>query len=165
MITCWSRGLWPCRRMNIKHLLSRAPPCFRRHVKPFVTAADALVSTHQLCVVGNGPFSLCVIHKDGLCPSCKDINKLMIMMNFTFVIFISKLRVYLKHYHIIPYHHPGVKEWLFRSVLLTKSENQCPPLTLQYGIIISPLQSTAGHRALQLLAISLDIRLLASSSC
>jgi hypothetical protein len=32
-------------------------------------------------------------------------------------------------------------------------------------IIISPLQSTAGHRPLQLLVISLDIRLLASSSC
>jgi hypothetical protein len=32
-------------------------------------------------------------------------------------------------------------------------------------IIISPLQSTAGHRPLQRLAISLDPRLLASSSC
>jgi hypothetical protein len=32
-------------------------------------------------------------------------------------------------------------------------------------IIISPLQSTAGHRPLQLLAISLDLRLFAKSSC
>jgi hypothetical protein len=32
-------------------------------------------------------------------------------------------------------------------------------------IIISPIQSTAGHRLLQSLAISLDLRLLASSSC
>jgi hypothetical protein len=32
-------------------------------------------------------------------------------------------------------------------------------------IIISPLQSTAGHTPLQFLAISLDLRLLASSSC
>jgi hypothetical protein len=32
-------------------------------------------------------------------------------------------------------------------------------------IIISPLQSTAGHRPLQLLAILLDLRLHASSSC
>jgi hypothetical protein len=31
-------------------------------------------------------------------------------------------------------------------------------------IIISPLQSTVGHRLLKLLAISLDFRLLASSS-
>jgi hypothetical protein len=32
-------------------------------------------------------------------------------------------------------------------------------------IITSPLQSTAGHRPLQLLVISLDLRLLASSFC
>jgi hypothetical protein len=36
---------------------------------------------------------------------------------------------------------------------------------LERIIIISPLQSTAGHRPLQFLAISLDLRLLASSSC
>jgi hypothetical protein len=34
-----------------------------------------------------------------------------------------------------------------------------------YIIIISLLQSTAGHRPLQCLAISLDLRLFASSSC
>jgi hypothetical protein len=28
-------------------------------------------------VVGYGPFSLCVIHKEGLCPSSGDINRLM----------------------------------------------------------------------------------------
>jgi hypothetical protein len=32
-------------------------------------------------------------------------------------------------------------------------------------IIISLLQSTAGHRPLQCLAVALDLRLLASSSC
>jgi hypothetical protein len=31
-------------------------------------------------VVGYGPFSLYLIHKEGLCPSCGDINKLMMMM-------------------------------------------------------------------------------------
>jgi hypothetical protein len=30
-------------------------------------------------VVGYGPFSLCVIHKEGLCPSSGDINRLMMM--------------------------------------------------------------------------------------
>ncbi|RVE43331.1 hypothetical protein evm_012035 [Chilo suppressalis] len=30
-----------------KNLLSRAPPCFGRHVKPLVPAASAVVSTHQ----------------------------------------------------------------------------------------------------------------------
>jgi hypothetical protein len=31
---------------------------------------------------GYGPFCLCVIHKEGLCPSSRDINKLMMMMLF-----------------------------------------------------------------------------------
>jgi hypothetical protein len=38
-------------------------------------------------------------------------------------------------------------------------------LSLKIIIIICPLQSTAGHRPLQFLAISLDLRLIASSSC
>jgi hypothetical protein len=32
-------------------------------------------------VVGYGPFSLCLIHKEGLCPSSGDINR--VMMNTT----------------------------------------------------------------------------------
>jgi hypothetical protein len=35
---------------------------------------------HWSRVVGYGPFSLCVIHKEGLCPSSGDINRLMMMM-------------------------------------------------------------------------------------
>jgi hypothetical protein len=31
-------------------------------------------------VVGYGPFSLCVIHKEGLCPSSGDINRLMMKL-------------------------------------------------------------------------------------
>jgi hypothetical protein len=30
--------------------------------------------------VGYGPFSLCVIHKEGLFPSSGDINRLMMMI-------------------------------------------------------------------------------------
>jgi hypothetical protein len=30
--------------------------------------------------VGCGPFSLCVIHKEGLCSSSREINRLMMMM-------------------------------------------------------------------------------------
>jgi hypothetical protein len=55
-----------------KNLLSRAPPSFGRHVKPLVLAAFAVVSPHQPAlarVVGYGPFSLCVIRKESLCPS------------------------------------------------------------------------------------------------
>jgi hypothetical protein len=34
-----------------------------------------------LLAVGYGPFSLCVIHKEGLCPSSGDINRLMMMIH------------------------------------------------------------------------------------
>jgi hypothetical protein len=37
------------------------------------------VYTHQPAV-GYGPFFLCVIHKEGLCPASGDINRLMTMM-------------------------------------------------------------------------------------
>jgi hypothetical protein len=53
-----------------------------RHVKLLVLAAFAVVSTntHWARVVDYGPFSLCVILKEGLCPSIRDINRLMMMM-------------------------------------------------------------------------------------
>jgi hypothetical protein len=35
---------------------------------------------HWARVVGYGPFSLCIIHKEGLCTSSGDINRLMMMM-------------------------------------------------------------------------------------
>jgi hypothetical protein len=38
----WSVNAWVT-----KNLISRAPPCFGRHVKPLVLAAFANVSTHQ----------------------------------------------------------------------------------------------------------------------
>jgi hypothetical protein len=66
-----------------KNLLSRAPPCFGRHVKPLVPAAFAVVSSHQHALGPRGPFSLCVIHKEeSICPSSGDINRLMMMMIF-----------------------------------------------------------------------------------
>jgi hypothetical protein len=34
-------------------------------------------SPHWARVVGYGPFSFCVIHKEGLCPSSRDINRLI----------------------------------------------------------------------------------------
>jgi hypothetical protein len=39
----------------------------------------APTNPHWACMVGYGPFSLCVIHKEGLCPSRGDINGLMMM--------------------------------------------------------------------------------------
>jgi hypothetical protein len=46
-----------------------------------IPAAFAVVSTHQpaLGARGVGTFSLCVIHKEGLCPSSGDINRLMMI--------------------------------------------------------------------------------------
>jgi hypothetical protein len=52
---------WSVIRWVTKSLLSRAPPCFGRHVKP----------------LSYGPFSLCVIHRECLYPSSGDINRLM----------------------------------------------------------------------------------------
>jgi hypothetical protein len=75
--------VWPVLGWVTRNLLSRAPPCFGRHVKPLVPAAFAFVSTHNshgARVVGYGPFSLSVIHKEGLWPSSGDINRLMMMM-------------------------------------------------------------------------------------
>jgi hypothetical protein len=37
-----------------KNLLSRAPPCFERHVKLLVSAAFAVVSTHQPALGSRG---------------------------------------------------------------------------------------------------------------
>jgi hypothetical protein len=44
----------------------------------------APTNPHWARVVGYGPFSLWVIHKEGLCPSSGDINRLMMMMMINF---------------------------------------------------------------------------------
>jgi hypothetical protein len=56
--------------------------CFGSHVKPLVPAAFAVVSTnpHWASMVGYGPFSLCDIHKERLCPSSGHINRLIMMI-------------------------------------------------------------------------------------
>jgi hypothetical protein len=85
-----SLGLWLRKLSNVHKSvigwvtknLSRAPPCFGRHVKPLVPSTFAVVNTHQSALgsrVGYGPFFLCVIHKE-MCPSSGDINRLMMMM-------------------------------------------------------------------------------------
>jgi hypothetical protein len=66
---CWSAIGWVT-----KNLLSRTSPCIGGHVKPLVPAA------FTAWVVSYSPFSLCVIHKESLCPSSGDINRLMMMM-------------------------------------------------------------------------------------
>jgi hypothetical protein len=44
-------------------------------------------------VVGYAPFSLCVVHKEGLCPSSGDINGLMMMMMVYFGIKLGGMNV------------------------------------------------------------------------
>jgi hypothetical protein len=80
---------WSVIRWVTKHLLSRVPPCFGRHVKPFVPAAILVVpptNPHWASMVDYGPISLCVIHKEGLCPSSGDMNGLMMINIFTWLI-------------------------------------------------------------------------------
>jgi hypothetical protein len=51
---------------------------------------------HWARVEGYGPFSLCVIHKESLCPSSEDINRLMMKQRWTCLIW----------YFIISPRHP-----------------------------------------------------------
>jgi hypothetical protein len=46
-----------------KNLLSRAPPCFGRHVKPLVPGAFAVVTHQPALGPRGGLWPLCVIHK------------------------------------------------------------------------------------------------------
>jgi hypothetical protein len=53
-----------------KTLSSQAPPCFGRHLSRWSRLhlqSLAPTNTHWARVVGYGPFSLWVIHKEGLC--------------------------------------------------------------------------------------------------
>jgi hypothetical protein len=60
-----------------KNLLSRAPPCFRRHVKPLVLAAFAVVSTHQATLGPRGGLWPVVL----MCSVSQQwINRLMMKM-------------------------------------------------------------------------------------
>jgi hypothetical protein len=65
-----------------KNLLSGVPPCFGRHVKALVPTAFAVVSTHESAMGRRGGLwpVLLVCKPEGLCPSCGDNNRLMMMM-------------------------------------------------------------------------------------
>jgi hypothetical protein len=74
---CWSVTGWVT-----KNLVSRVTPCFGKHVKPLVPVIFAVVSIHKSALGPRGGFmasSPCVIHKEGLCPSNGDINRLMMI--------------------------------------------------------------------------------------
>jgi hypothetical protein len=68
---------------NDQNLLSRALPCFGRHVKSLsqlILQSLAPTNPHWAHMVGYGLFSLCVIHKEGPYLSSVDIKRLMMMM-------------------------------------------------------------------------------------
>jgi hypothetical protein len=61
-----------------KNSLSRAPPCFGRHVDPGCNLQSiAPTNPHWARVVHYGPFSLCTIHKEGSCPNSGHIRIMM----------------------------------------------------------------------------------------
>jgi hypothetical protein len=78
----WSSDWWP-------KILSWAPPCVRRNIKALVSAAFAVVSIHSTinlhwaCMLGYGPFVVCVIFKKDLCFISGDINTLMMIKIFS----------------------------------------------------------------------------------
>jgi hypothetical protein len=53
----------------------------------------APTNQHWARVVGYGPFSSCIIHKEGLCPSSGDINRLMMMMTMMMVMMMMMMMV------------------------------------------------------------------------
>jgi hypothetical protein len=75
---------WSVIGLVTKNLLCLAPLRFGRHVKSRLHLLSlAPTNPHWARVVGYGPFSLCVIHKERLYPSSEDINRLMMMMMMT----------------------------------------------------------------------------------
>jgi cellulose synthase/poly-beta-1,6-N-acetylglucosamine synthase-like glycosyltransferase len=65
---------------------------FRLHLQSLAPA-----NPHWARVVGYGPFSLCVIHNEDLCPSSGDINRLMMMMRMLKA-FESIYHIHLRHF-------------------------------------------------------------------
>jgi hypothetical protein len=65
--------------------------CFRLHLQLLAPSNPQWARS-----VGYDPFSLCVIHEEGLCPSTGDINSLMMMMNYL---------NWIKQFHFIHTYH------------------------------------------------------------
>jgi hypothetical protein len=57
----------------------------------------APTNPHWARVVGYSPFSLCIIHKEGLCPSSGDINRVMMMILYyaSYIIILPLETLYL----------------------------------------------------------------------
>jgi hypothetical protein len=67
---------WP--KINYLELLRASEGTLSRWSRLHLQSL-APTNPHWARVVGYGPFSICVIHKEGLCPSNGDNNRLMMM--------------------------------------------------------------------------------------
>jgi hypothetical protein len=76
----WSVIGWVTKKYYLEHLRA-SEGTLSRWSRPHLQSI-APTNPHWAHVVGYGPFSLCVIHKEGLFPSSEDINRLMMMMIF-----------------------------------------------------------------------------------
>jgi hypothetical protein len=56
-----------------KSLFSPAPPYFRRHVKPLVSAAFVVVNSHQSPLGPRGGLTIWVNHKEACAPAAKTL--------------------------------------------------------------------------------------------
>jgi hypothetical protein len=82
------RQRWSVIRLVTKiyyHELLRDSECTLSRWSRLHLQSLAPTSQHWARVVGYGSFSLCVIHKEGLCPTSGDINRLMMMMMLCFL--------------------------------------------------------------------------------
>jgi hypothetical protein len=79
-----------------KILFPRVPPRFGRHVKPLHLQSLALTDPHWACVVGYGPVPLCLILKEGLSPSNRDINRLVMMIMTHILCYIQMIQTSLE---------------------------------------------------------------------
>jgi hypothetical protein len=68
-------------RLSLQTGCSKSTPKFEKLIQDELVKNISVVPTNSYWtrVVGYGLFSLCVIHKEGLCPSSGDINRLMMI--------------------------------------------------------------------------------------
>jgi hypothetical protein len=72
-----------CLQKDTTLIYSYAPLCLKINsifiIHTYISHTNNISNPHWARVVGYGPFSLWVIHKEGLCPSSGDINRLMMI--------------------------------------------------------------------------------------
>jgi hypothetical protein len=129
-------GVWSWKLSNVGRSLDGWPKIYYLE---FLRASEGTLSRrsrlhlqslaptnpHKARVVGCGPFCLCVIHKEGLCPSSGDINELMMIMmmeercNF----FVTPGHTKLNPTKRVPTLSPNVVVWIWLVIPTLQSIN------------------------------------------